>query len=366
MSSDDAQRRAQLERWPCGASGRHPAGCNERIGAQPDRRDRAATTKKAAPNSHGPLYRSRPEPHLPACSVGPIIKGQRPRRTSRRTRCDSSPDCARRARRGRSPRSGEEVRSLAVPEHEQPDQEDRQRRALDADHGDQPAGRRQAVAEHQPGTSAANLHPSRQELRHQRRAHRDHRRRRAGPRCVLSEQVLDHEGADRDRRRQRGAPTTWPDASARSVRRCSSTRAEPSIAAGGRRHRSLVRPVIRTSVAHRRQRRRARKANPYTSKLRALDSPLAPANVSTGSPITTESNPACSSVGRQPAWGSPPALQPVHRSTSRIASAGTGRPLAMSANCSTLPVVGTRWISSNTARLSAHRLITLGTVPRPS
>ena len=43
---------------------------------------------------------------------------------------------------------------------------------------------------------------------------------------------------------------------------------------------------------------------------------------------------------------------------SRIASIGTGRPLAMSANCSTPPGRSTRWISSNTARLSAHRLMT--------
>src|SRR3954471_7365831 len=43
---------------------------------------------------------------------------------------------------------------------------------------------------------------------------------------------------------------------------------------------------------------------------------------------------------------------------SRIAAAGTGLPLAMSANCSTPPGRSTRRISANTAALSAHRLIT--------
>ena len=82
---------------------------------------------------------------------------------------------------------------------------------------------------------------------------------------------------------------------------------------------------------------RARKAYPYTSKVRALASPGAPPKVSTAGPIWTSTKPTSSSICCQPSRGSPPAIQPVHRSMSRIASGGTGRPLAMSANCSRRP-----------------------------
>ncbi len=74
------------------------------------------------------------------------------------------------------------------------------------------------------------------------------------------------------------------------------------------------------------------KACPYTSNVRALGSPLAPPNVSTGSPITMSAKPLSSNIICQPARGSPPAIQPVHKSMSRSASGGTGRPFAISAN----------------------------------
>src|SRR5205085_2445030 len=59
--------------------------------------------------------------------------------------------------------------------------------------------------------------------------------------------------------------------------------------------------------------------------------------MSTASPIRTSVKPESSSIFCQPARGSPPAIQPVQRSMSRNASGGTGRPLAMSANCSHPP-----------------------------
>ena len=54
-----------------------------------------------------------------------------------------------------------------------------------------------------------------------------------------------------------------------------------------------------------------------------------------GGPISMSTKPTSVSIWCQPSRGSPPAIQPVHKSTSRRISGGTGRLLAMSANCST-------------------------------
>ena len=73
--------------------------------------------------------------------------------------------------------------------------------------------------------------------------------------------------------------------------------------------------------------------------------------------MVTLVKPESSSIFCQPARGSPPAIQAAHRSISRRASGGTGRPLATSANCSAPPGRSTRWISASTVLLSAQRLI---------
>lgn len=68
--------------------------------------------------------------------------------------------------------------------------------------------------------------------------------------------------------------------------------------------------------------------------------------------MVTLVKPESSSIFCQPARGSPPAIQAAHRSISRRASGGTGRPLATSANCSAPPGRSTRWISASTVLLS--------------
>ena len=181
------------------------AGDDERIGSQPDRR-----VQRSGDEEH---RREQPRPGV-AVEPEPVLRGvfggadhQRPEHgAERRGEHDAAHRPAAFVGLGEVGRrvAGEEVGGLPVPEHEQADEEQRQRLRLDTDRGDQPAGGRRRVAEHHPGPAAAALHPSRQHLRHQGGAHRDRRRRGAGPRCVLTEDVLDHERADRDRTRQRG------------------------------------------------------------------------------------------------------------------------------------------------------------------
>jgi hypothetical protein len=96
------------------------------------------------------------------------------------------------------------------------------------------------------------------------------------------------------------------------------------------------------AVAH--VERRARIEYPRVPNSRALSSPRAPANVSSGLANSTSMSPAPPITVSHPAHGRAPAIQPVQRSMSWSASSGTGRSRQMSATVIWPPGRNTRKI----------------------
>ena len=206
VSADHAHGRAQLEWWLAGSRSDGAAGGDERVGSQPDRCVQRGTDEEDRGEQPRPGVPVESEPLL-----GGVFGGADHQRaehgTERRREHDPAHRPASLVGLGEVGRrvAGKKVRRLAVPEHEQPNDEQSQRLDLDTDSGDDTTDGGRAVAEYETGPAAPALHSSGQHLRHQRRAHRDHRCGGAGPWRVLTQHVLDHERADRHRARQGGS-----------------------------------------------------------------------------------------------------------------------------------------------------------------
>ena len=135
--SDDADRRCGDAVGAVVRAARSPPDDHQRVGPQPDGGVERGADERDGAEQPRPGVPLEPEPRLPG-GLGRLDQQRPEHGPERRREHDPAHRPAALVGLGEigGGVAGEEVGGLPVAEHEQPDEEDRQRRALDADDGD--------------------------------------------------------------------------------------------------------------------------------------------------------------------------------------------------------------------------------------